>query len=110
MALEVFATLDDDGCNNGKSFIFCGSKSDLMGLAKPLAEVYEANRRKVKIKTLADKFIVAAAMPHPQVRIEKAEGQVLMDTLDKAAEGHKESHKYRKLYAFLVNRMPVYGP
>jgi hypothetical protein len=109
MALEVFALLDDNGDHNSGCYIFCGKKADLLKLARPLEEFYAANRRKKKVEALAAKIVAAAQQPTPLVRLEKAEGAVLMDVISAMAEGRAASHSYSKLYERFEDLLCVYG-
>jgi len=109
MALEIFGLLDADGCNNGGGYIFCGAPKDLMKLAKPLQEFYAANRRKKKVAALAEKIILGAKTALPMVRIDNAEGVVLMDVVAALADGKPPSNTHAKLYQRLVESLCVYG-
>ena len=108
MALEVFMRVNKDGEDDGGTYIFCGKPADLRLLAAPLQDACAANRRLKKADTLANKIIEASRHPTPLVRLEKAEGQLLMDTLSAASQGKPASHRFSKLHANLENCLLVY--
>lgn len=47
-------------------------------------------------------------MPQPMVRLEKADGAMLMDSITAAAEGKQPSNKYAKLYTRLEDSLCIY--
>jgi len=108
MALEVFMRVDVNGDDDGGSYIFCGKRADLRLLAEPLVKAHEANRRLKKVGALASKIQEAAELEIPLVRLEKAEGALLMDAITAASEGKGASHRFSKLYARLCECLFVY--
>lgn len=108
MTLEVFMRVNKDGEDDGGTYIFSGKPADLRLLAAPLQEACEVNRRLKKANALANKIIEASKHPAPLVRLEKTEGQLLMDTLSAVAQGKSASHRFSKLHASLENCLLVY--
>ena len=108
MTLEVFALLDADGCHNDGIYIFSGKPSDLAKLAQPLQDFYALNRRQKKVEALAIKILKAAKLPEPLVRLEKAEGRILMDTLATLVSEKPVKPAHKKVYDRLAESLLVY--
>ncbi len=107
MALEVFAKLDDNGESAAEDHIFVGRKQDLVNVAKWLSEQFQNNRRKKKIKTLAEKFKQCSQLEIPYVRLTKLESREFNQAIKLLSET-KRSKPLRKLLKILEISLWIY--
>lgn len=108
MALEVFGLLDQDGCSNDGTHIFCGKTADLVRLAKPLQEYYDSNRRKKKVWALSERILASSKLPSPLVRLDREECKVFMEALEAVSKTKSATHSYVKLYKQFYEQLAIF--
>jgi hypothetical protein len=107
--LKFFKQVDKDGDDvvYGDHLI-TGKKSECISLVSWLNEGYETNRRVKSVLVLSEKFIVAADMLSPLVRLDVKEARLFVDVLRRLAEGKAKSTKVYKISLLFSNSLSIW--